>query len=82
MCGCVDTPHVWMCGHLTCVDTRHLWMCGHSTCVDTQLCNCCQVCRHERHVFAGSEEELSSSEESGKDWDQLEEEAKKGFVVL
>lgn len=29
---------------------------------------------------AGSEEDLGSSEESGKDWDELEEEAKKGAV--
>jgi len=28
----------------------------------------------------GSEEELGSSEESGKDWDELEEEAKKGLL--
>ena len=31
-------------------------------------------------LSAGSEEELGSSEESGKDWDELEEEAKKGSV--
>jgi len=28
----------------------------------------------------GSEEDLGSSEESGKDWDELEEEAKKGLA--
>ena len=32
--------------------------------------------------FTGSEEELGSSEESGKDWDELEEEAKKGLVTF
>jgi len=31
-------------------------------------------------VYIGSEEELGSSEESGKDWDELEEEAKKGAI--
>ena len=29
-------------------------------------------------VVSGSEEELGSSEESGKDWDELEEEARRG----
>ena len=29
-------------------------------------------------VFAATEEELGSSEESGKDWDELEEEARRG----
>jgi len=32
--------------------------------------------------FTGSEEELDSSEESGKDWDELEEEAKKGSIFV
>jgi len=31
-------------------------------------------------LCAGSEEDLGSSEESGKDWDELEEEAKRGSV--
>jgi len=31
-------------------------------------------------LSAASEEDLGSSEESGKDWDELEEEAKKGSV--
>jgi hypothetical protein len=30
---------------------------------------------------AGTEEELDSDEESGKDWDELEEEAKRGMLV-
>ena len=33
-----------------------------------------------RVLYAASEEDLGSSEESGKDWDELEEEAKKGSV--
>ena len=32
-------------------------------------------------VIVGTEEELGSSEESGKDWDELEEEARKGMVT-
>ena len=32
--------------------------------------------------WGSGDEDLGSSEESGKDWDELEEEAKKGFVNL
>lgn len=31
-------------------------------------------------IDSASEEELGSSEESGKDWDELEEEARKGII--
>ena len=32
--------------------------------------------------LAYSDEDLGSSEESGKDWDELEEEARKGKIIL
>ena len=41
----------------------------------TTICVC--VC-----VSESEEEELGSSEESGKDWDELEEEARKGKLLL
>jgi hypothetical protein len=46
-----------------------------ATCLSA-VCNyyCC-------FLYAESEEELDSDEESGKDWDELEEEAKRGMLV-
>ena len=47
----------------------------HFQTLSASLCFNCVLC-------TGSEEELGSSEESGKDWDELEEEAKKGLISL
>jgi len=56
------------------VSSIHCYSYSCSQCLKHTLTEFCNV------MCTGSEEDLGSSEESGKDWDELEEEAKKGTV--
>ena len=46
----------------------------YNVCYFAAVSRLCTWCVH----VSGDEEELGSSEESGKDWDELEEEARRG----